>query len=397
MSAFFGPEIPVPHCINSERDMRKDLDGIFGYNEQRLNERRKAGEWSQLDYYSSMDYENKMCHAVSKYLDIGCNDEILYIRARGDEDPSTNKIASGDTSYVDIYSNTVVKDWPKIFHEQFALVKHIDVCEVSVNEQFVEPTEDMLEVERMEAELKPRFKFTFIREHSQKPQSKHKKYDKIIIKNCLKYFERNEKCFASFILDYFKEPIQAEASLLIMQRVSDLNTLPFQTNVRRQWHASDVKYTKFMEVLQNEYYSIRYDIELFDFIIDCKSSWYKSLKDRALYPLNQDSLLVDRRTVETRKELIHGLRELNEGVFKYLPMDEYVELSDRILFIGAHHDADRKVKLAERIKLEKQKKRNYTKQDDVEIDREIRKLYLEITPDLRPIVNSIPKFSRYMK
>jgi hypothetical protein len=388
MSSFFGPETPIPYCISSERSMKAGIDPMFRSNERKLNEKRKACEWSQLDYYSSMDYENKVCHAINKYLEIDCFDEILYIRASGDEDPLKNPNPDGETSYVDMYSNTAIKDWPKIFYDKYSLVKPVDVVEVSINEKFVEPTMDMLEVDRIEAELKPRFKFNFIRQ-----QNKNKKYDKIIIKNCLKYFDKNEKCFSRFILDYFKEPLQSNDCMLIIQRVSDLNTLPFYRGINREWQLNDVKYTNFMQALQNEYYTLRYDIEIFNYLIECKSSWYRNIKDQALYPLNQDSLLVSRKTIESRKELIHGLRELNETVFKYQPIDNYLELIDRMLFVVAHHTTDRSVKLAERIKSNKEKK-EYKRKDDIDVDKEIRKLYLEITPEIRPIVNSIPKFNK---
>ena len=142
--------------------------------------------------------------------------------------------------------------------------------------------------------------------------------------------------------------------------------------------------------MQNEYFTLRYDIEMFNYLIDCKSSWYTGLKKEVPYPLNQNEMLVGGQVRRTKREMVHGLRELNEGVFKYQPLDNYVELSDRMLFIGAHHTTDRKVMLAERIMTGKQKK-PHSKKADIQLDTEIRKLYLEITPELRTLVSSIDK------
>ena len=230
MTSFFGPEISTPYCVMSERDMHKSMNNTFHANKTKHDMKRANGEWSELDYISSMDYENKVCHTVCKYLDIDCFDKILYIRARGDEDPRTNAAEQNETSYFDKYSNSTVKDWPKIFEDNYSLVKPVDVAEVSLDPSFVET------VELSEAELKPRFKFTFVREHS-----KEKKYDKIIIKNCLKYFDKNHKYFCRFIMEHFKEQIQKNTSLLIIQRVCDLNTLPFYTSINKEWEANDVK------------------------------------------------------------------------------------------------------------------------------------------------------------
>jgi hypothetical protein len=394
MTSFFGPETPRPFCIVSEQQMKYSLDKIFKDNELKHDFKRKTGEWSELDYFSSKDYENKVCYAINKYLDIDCLDQILYIRAKGDEDPKTNNL-SGETSYVDLYSNHGVKDWSKIFEDKYALIKPVDVGEISLLDEvkFNAENEEELSTSLDEQAM---FKLKFIEQ-----KNTTKKYDKIIIKNCLKCFDNNYQYFSRFILDYFKNTIQKDTSLLIIQQVCDLSTLPFYSRVNKEWQANDVKYTSFMNALQNEFYTLKYDIEMFDYLIDCKSSWYTNLKKKSIYPLNQNSMLVDERAIESRKELVHGLRELNEGVFKYQPIDNYVELCDRLLFIGAHHVTDRKFELARRLKSSKQAKKTtlgntFDTSYDIKLDNEIRQLYMEITPDIRHHVNSIDKF-KYSK
>ena len=119
------------------------------------------------------------------------------------------------------------------------------------------------------------------------------------------------------------------------------------------------------------------------------------MKKKLIYPLNQNSMLVNERAIDSRGELIHGLRQLNEGIFKYQPEDNYVELIDRMLFIGTYHTFDRKIALAERIKSNKLKKHeSHDPKSDIKLDNEIRTLYMEITPEIRPILNSLNKFNK---
>ena len=65
--------------------------------------------------------------------------------------------------------------------------------------------------------------------------------------------------------------------------------------------------------LLRRFFAIKFDIETLTFSYDCKSTWYSNLKDAVPYPLNQNSLLVNKDSVK-HKELIHGIRELNEGI-----------------------------------------------------------------------------------
>ena len=90
------------------------------------------------------------------------------------------------------------------------------------------------------------------------------------------------------------------------------------------------------------------------------------------------------------EEILHGIRQLNEGVFKYQQINNYVELNDRLMFIGAYHAISRERTLAERIKTQKQKK-PYDKKLDMELADQIKKLHMEITPDIRAILKDKPK------
>lgn len=243
----FGPETPTPFCVTSEKQLKETINTLFEDNQIRHHIKYNSGRWNALDFYDAIGYEHNFCMAINKYLDIDCTDQVLYIRAKGDEDPEEN-----DKNINPNYkSNSLIKNWPMILEEKFCLYKKVDVCELSqteVNETYSDP----LGIQKV-----PNFKSNFVKCHN-----KSKKYDKIIMKNCLKFFDENQKYFSQFIMKYFKEQIQTKTSLLIIQRVCDLNTLPFHDQVRHDWKKNDAKYTKFMETIQNEFF-------LLDMTLNC--------------------------------------------------------------------------------------------------------------------------------
>jgi hypothetical protein len=178
-------------------------------------------------------------------------------------------------------------------------------------------------------------------------------------------------------------------SLLLIQRLCDLNTLPFHTKVKNEWMESDGKFIKFMQTLQNEFFTIRFDIETLTFSYDCKSTWYSNLKNKVPYPLNQGNMLVNEDSVQ-HKELLHGVRELNEGVFKYQQINNYIEVKDRLIFIAANREFSKAASLEEeKLKMKRYKKSIYDKKTEDKLNNDIKMLKMEITPDLRPIVSSV--------
>ncbi|CAF0810281.1 unnamed protein product [Brachionus calyciflorus] len=364
----FGPETPTPFCVSSEKQMRKSYKKLFEHCEEKMFKKAHSSEWNAIDATDSLEYEKKFCQSINKFLDIDCTDSLLFIRAKGDDDL---RLGSSLTM------NSYVKNWPLIIEENFCLSKKIDICEIRFLNEWEKRRDEM------DFEFKPSYKCDFVR-----CENTNKKYDKIIMKNCLKYFDENPKDFCQFIMKFFKEQAQAKTSLLIIQRVGDLNTLPFHQSITKQWRENDAKYATFMEIMQNEFFSVKFDIEIFKYSIDCKSSWYTQLKNNELYPLNQKSSLIEDKIISSKDELISGIRELNETIFKYQPLDQYLELSDRMLFFGAHQQFNRQATLAERIKHRKQRTPYNAKLDEA-LDSEIRQLQMEITPEMRPLLNLI--------
>jgi hypothetical protein len=374
MNYYSKIKVPLPFCVATEQHLVDSIEEMFEDNRQRRE--IKANEWDEIEYMDSQKYENDFCAILNKHLDFDCCDDVLYIKAKGDDNARKDSLIS--------LNNSTNKDWTEIIEKKFCLLNNVDSCEIEMkpltkksdDDQFlfIDPTSELDE---------PLFNFNFV-----KCSNKSKKYDKIIIKNCMKYFDRNYKYFCKFIMTLFKEQFQMRTSLLIVQRVSDLNTLPFHSKVKKDWTDTDCKFIKFMQTLQNEFFNIKFDIETLTFSFDCKSTWYSNLKDKIPFPLNQGSLLVDEQAVR-HKELVHGIRELNEGVFKYQQINNYIELKDRMIFIAAYREFSKSACLEEKMKNKKDKKSNYDPKIEDRLNDDIKMLKLEITPDLRQLVNSV--------
>ena len=112
-----------------------------------------------------------------------------------------------------------------------------------------------------------------------------------------------------------------------------MSTLPFHSQIYHEWADNDVNYMRFINTLKNECFTVRFNIENVKCLIDSKSNWYCKLKNKAIYPLNQSGL-ISTDSLGTNG-LLNGIRELNEGVFKYQSGQKTLELNDRVLFVGA--------------------------------------------------------------
>lgn len=343
MASHLGPEKPMPLCVQSEQSLLDDKNIFVKFNQFKERLKSESIAWNETEYVDEKTYERQIFFTINKYLDIDCPDDILYVCPTSD----------------DTHSN-----WPRIIERKFCLFNPVEVAHLR-------HTKDSRVVIC--------------------GNTAGKKYDKIIIKNCLKYFQNDEKYFCEYIVDFFKSKIQTKTSLLIVQRVSDLNTLPFSSRVMQEWQSNDIEYTRLMRRLQAEFYSVKYDIETIKFMIDCKSNWYTDMKHNRHYPLNQRGHIVGKTNDST---YVNEVRELNEGVFKYHQVTNYVEMADRLLFIGAHHEVDRQALLIERINYGKNVDEPCTDKGDDDFDKHMKKLHLEITPDVKTLLNSM-KVKKY--
>lgn len=320
MTSFFGPERPLPLCVASEWEMRKSIDSLMRQSEDRAIRRRNTVRYNEIEHRASANYERDLCTIISKYLEIDCNDDILFMRCLGDEMPIDELDRTDTVSKASFLNDPYTYNWPDIIEKKFCLLKSVDQCIISQRASYSPvvkqknkaqlsvntgiSSEDILAQEpSFEAKFivdkssaanaainddgddadddNDEFEFRSLDELMEDARAStstkkrvvdkpNKKYDKIIIKNCLKFFEEDPKYFCEYIMTLFKHQIQYKTSLLIIQRVHDLNTLPFYNQINQEWSINDAKYTKFMQEMQNEYFSIKFDIELLKCLIDCK-------------------------------------------------------------------------------------------------------------------------------
>lgn len=339
----------MPNCVFSESNSGQVLDYM-------LSERSALKQIPQSKCEPDFpEYQVTLTQTIDRYLNLNCDHKVLYIQSVGDKE-STN--------------SNMVQNWPTLLEARFSLTHPIDIGQMEFEDLAISAQRAKNNFATLE-EAPPRFK-------CQIAHQRHVKYDKIIVKNCLKYLEKNVRLFSRFVTDLLNEPFQKSSSnLLIVQRVSDLNSIPFDSITTKQWSLNDVKYVEFMQALQNEYYSLDYAVEAFKITLDSKSDLYYSLNNDLVYPLTQRELLIKRESTKLAE-----IRELNERLLKYQDVKKHVELTDRLLFISALHLKDRDVEFENKFKLVKnQNKRGNNKSTDsdtTKLDMEIKAIKMEI-------------------
>ena len=195
--AYFRPE-NTPNCVLSEQRL---------LNSNRCFTRKSASRKPKFDsplYNANKEYqENQFNYLIDKYLDVDCDDDILFMTPVGDKETD------------DKFS---LRTLPKLIEKKFCLLKKIESCEVAPREH--------AQINRFFSPISLDDKFEFV--FSNHPG---KKYDKIIIKNCLQFFDKYQKYFCAFIYSLLKNVKPVAPSLLVIQRVNDVSTLPFHQQV----------------------------------------------------------------------------------------------------------------------------------------------------------------------
>jgi hypothetical protein len=239
--SFFGPETPRPFSVITEEALAAD---------RHLQMQTLVDENSVY----SRDYDASVCDLINEYLDIDCSDEVLLVKSANFERDSKYREA--------------VKNWPRVLAKKFCLTKSVHICFLVDSNEY--------EFHEMDKD----FNLTKI----SCKKCNYKKFDKIIIKNCLKYFESNFNFFREFFKNFIKNPLQCKDCVLIMQRVADLNTLPFYDKIVGDWQLNDTKYTKFIEKMQKDYFTLKWNIEILKYNVRSKFDWFKYLQQKFPYP-----------------------------------------------------------------------------------------------------------------
>lgn len=174
-------------CISNNKE--KDF---FFYNYQSLEDKNKLYQEEQCNYL------------MDKYLDIDVDDDILII----------SSACENNADYK--FSFQIL---PKLIHKKYCLLKSIDTCEVKAKPHVPEdfffsrvPLEEM-------------FEFSFSGHPS-------KRYNKIIVKNCIQFFDKHQKYFCDLMKTLLKNTMPYVPCILIIQRVNNLSTLPFYKQVK---------------------------------------------------------------------------------------------------------------------------------------------------------------------
>ena len=142
--------------------------------------------------------------------------------------------------------------------------------------------------------------------------------------------------------------------------------------------------------MKRQCFSVRFNIETIKCYVDCKSQWYSNLQARSIYPLDHGSI-VSQEYLEN-SGLLDGIRELDEGIFKYQENGNDIEISDRMLFIGGTLLKPIQPSISEQVKAKQQQNQTYNSQLDYEINDEIKDILYEIRPQCKTNNKSIHNY-----
>lgn len=196
MASYFSE---TPYCVISEKNMRNSIHTTGKF----LATDSQSNKHSSLAAANKSILETQYNDLMDKYLDIDCDDDILFMSPLGDKNTE---------------SNFSFQNFPKLLEKKFCLLKPVDSCEISLREN--SPSDYFFS----RVPIEELFEFTF----SKHPQ---KKYNKIIVKNCLSYFDKHQRYFCEFLNSLLKDTTPYVPCILIIQRVNDLSTLPFHQQV----------------------------------------------------------------------------------------------------------------------------------------------------------------------
>ena len=167
---------------------------------------------STINQASFQEYQYNQL--IDKYLDIDCDDQVLFMSPKGDANSNQMEILNSKFSF---------QSFPKLIEKRFCLLEPIDSCQVNLKKS-KPPSEYFFS--RVPAE--DLFEFTFSSHHP------GKKYNKIIVNNCLSLFDKQQVYFCKFLNSLLKNTMPFVSCILLIQRVNNndiLRTMPFYEQV----------------------------------------------------------------------------------------------------------------------------------------------------------------------
>lgn len=163
----------------------------------------------------------------------------------------------------------------------------------------------------------------FFRQQAREKPENRQQFDKIIIKDALRYFENPIEMYTNIM-----KCLSKTGKLLIVHRPGSINTLPVFRNAKQRLEDNEIPYDDIIKDLKSCDYDVQWEIECLPLIIS-KRKWYSLLKSK--FPPQMEIL--------SDFEVQSGIRELSEGIMKY--EGDLVEFNDRLLFIVVSNPAER--------------------------------------------------------
>ena len=155
----------------------------------------------------------------------------------------------------------------------------------------------------------------FFRLQMKEQDDKRQLFDKVILKDALRYFEDPVEMYSNIM-----KCLSKHGKMLIIHRPSSINTLPIFHDARQRLEDNEIPYDDIIKDLKALDFDVQWEIECLPIQIS-KKKWYSMLESK--FPPQME--------IMSDFEVRSGIRELSEGVMKY--EGDEVEFNDRLLFI----------------------------------------------------------------
>ena len=149
----------------------------------------------------------------------------------------------------------------------------------------------------------------------EKPENKIN-FDKIILKDAIRFFENPLEVYENIM-----KCLSKNGRLLIIHRLTNLNTLPVFKEARQRLEDNETPYMDIIKDLRSLDYDLEWEVECLPVRMPTRK-WYSMLHSK--FPPQLE--------IMSDYEMFSGVRELSEGVLKY--EGEFVEFTDRLLFLA---------------------------------------------------------------
>jgi len=274
-SAYLGPESHTPLSVISESYQLATRYHIPDY-----------GDDQQFRF--GKEYEEKMYSFLHEHLELDTTDKMVYV---GDIRGSL--------------CNSIEDRFCLVHPVQTVIPGHFHFAETESGYKMLP-----IRISHVGAE-------EFFRKLSEDKSPDKPKYDKILVKDCVRYLADPRTTYAKMAAS-----LAPGGKLLVIHRPGQLSTLPYFTDARQRLSENDIPYTDIIRDLQACRLDVSWELECLPVRMP-KTKWLAMVKEQ--FPTQMEIL--------SGMEVTSGIRELTEGVLKY--EGEMVEFIDRLLFISA--------------------------------------------------------------